>query len=148
MGKIMSEFIRKYTLIIVIVAFAALILQGDLFSSSALVIVGQICAILFSISARVAFGRQQLKVTADPGNGVLIQRGPYKFVRHPMYAAVLLFLWVSIAGHWSIFNAIVGVIATVFAVFRVSVEEKLLREHYPDYNEYALRTKRMIPFLY
>ena len=147
-GAIINEFIRKYTLLVVVLAIIALLVQGDLLSSSALIIGGQALAILIAISARVAFRKQQLKLIADPGKGALIMRGPYRFIRHPMYAAALLFLWVSICGHWSIFNAAIGVVVTTFAIVRISVEERLLRIHYAEYGEYELRTKKILPFIY
>ena len=146
--KDVSTFIKKYTLLVIILAILALLLQGHLFSASVPVIVGQAIAVILAVSARAAFKKQQFRLTAEPGNGALVGRGPYRFIRHPMYAAAQLFVWVSILGHWSILNAVIGLVVTAFVLLRISAEEKLLRERYPDYAEYALRTKSIIPFIY
>ncbi len=143
-----SLFIRRYTLIVVILALLGLLIQGDLFSRSIPIIVGQLLALALVVSARLAFGGQQLRVTADPGSGTLITRGPYRLIRHPMYAAALLLIWVSIAGHWSIVNLGIGAVVSVFAISRIAIEERLLLEHFPDYSDYRSRTKRIIPFVY
>lgn len=144
----MVEFIRKYTLVIVVLALILLVWHGDIYNSSVVIIAGQAIALLLAISARIAFKNQQLKLTAYPGSGSLINSGPYKFIRHPMYTAVNLFIWVSICGHFSLFSALVGSIVTIFALMRIAVEEKLLREHYQEYDAYTLVTKKMIPFIY
>jgi len=144
----MNSFITKYGIAVVITALLVLLLRGDLFSSSAPIIAGQVFAIIISISARIAFRKQPFRVGAAPGGGVLIRKGPYSVLRHPMYAAALLFIWVSIAGHWSMVNASIGLAVTVFALVRISAEERLLRERYPDYTDYVKHTKKLIPFVF
>jgi protein-S-isoprenylcysteine O-methyltransferase Ste14 len=46
--------------------------------------------------------------------------------------------------------SIIGLLVMVVSfplLLRIFVEEKLLRERYAEYGEYAERTKRLIPFL-
>jgi protein-S-isoprenylcysteine O-methyltransferase Ste14 len=144
----MVNFINKYTLAVVILAIVALMVQGDLISRSLPIIIAQIAALALAVSARAAFRSQRFGLTAAPKEGALIQRGPYRVIRHPMYTAALILIWASILGHLSWLNAAIGVVVTMFALLRVSTEEKLLRGHYSDYAEYSSRTKRMIPFIY
>ena len=82
------------------------------------------------------------------GGPSLIRRGPYRFIRHPMYSAALLLIWASIAGHLSLLTIGIGVVVTAVAVARVSAEERLLRAQYPDYPGYAQTTKALIPFVF
>jgi protein-S-isoprenylcysteine O-methyltransferase len=86
-------------------------------------------------------------VTADPAAERVLRRGPFRVVRHPMYAGALLVVWSSILGHWSLFTAAIGLVVLATATWRIVVEERLLRAHYPDYADYAASTKRLIPFL-
>ena len=144
----MRALIARYTLLVVLLAILALIIEGDLFIVSPIVIAGQVAAIVLLVTARTAFRKQKFNFTADPGEGPVVRRGPYRLLRHPMYSGALLFVWTSILGHWSILNGAIGAVVLVFALLRISVEEQLLREHYPDYAEYALRTKRIVPFIY
>ena len=143
----MTTFIKQYTLLVIIIALLALLVRGDLLSASAPIIAGQVLAVIINLSARVAFRKQQFRLTADPGSGALVRNGPYRLIRHPMYAGALLFIWVSIFGHWTPLNVIIGVVVTAVVLLRISVEEKLLRERYPDYAAYALHAKRIIPFI-
>ena len=77
----------------------------------------------------------------------MLSRGPYQFIRHPMYAAALLLIWSGILGHVSPINLIIGVIITGVVAIRIAVEEQDLRTCYPDYAEYSRITKRIIPLM-
>jgi len=80
---------------------------------------------------------------------VVISTGPYRVVRHPMYAAVIvLFLFVPL-----VLGSYVAVAAFAFLipllVLRLLNEEKVLRRKLPGYAEYCLRTRfRLIPFVW
>lgn len=111
-------------------------------------IAAQAAAIILVLSSRIAFKKQQFRLDAVPGSGPLVQRGPYRWLRHPMYASALLLVWGSILGHLSIFNAGLGLVLLLAILWRISLEEDLLRRQYPDYEEYARHSKRLIPFLY
>jgi protein-S-isoprenylcysteine O-methyltransferase Ste14 len=79
----------------------------------------------------------------------LVERGMYRFIRHPSYTGSLLsFLGLGFAMRNWISLAVV-VIATFLALsYRVRVEEAALIEHFGDrYREYMRRTKRFIPGL-
>jgi protein-S-isoprenylcysteine O-methyltransferase Ste14 len=79
----------------------------------------------------------------------LIERGMYRFIRHPSYTGMLLsFLGLGFAMQNWISLAVV-VIATFLALsYRVRVEEAALIEHFGDrYREYMKRTRRFIPGL-
>ena len=76
----------------------------------------------------------------------LVKTGPYRWVRHPMYSAILLWaIGLSlIAANW-----FVGLIPLAFALFfivRVPNEEKMMLEGFGDeYQAYIKRTGRFLP---
>jgi protein-S-isoprenylcysteine O-methyltransferase Ste14 len=111
-------------------------------------IVLQVVAFVLMLWARRAFGRRSFHVAADPSEGGLVTTGPYRFIRHPIYTAVCLFVWASVLGSPSIQTAVIAAAATIGAVVRVLCEEHLLLRQYPDYVSYSSRTKRMIPFVF
>jgi protein-S-isoprenylcysteine O-methyltransferase Ste14 len=41
-----------------------------------------------------------------------------------------------------------ALLLSVGAGMRIKAEESLLLERYPDYADYAARTKRMVPFIF
>ena len=79
----------------------------------------------------------------------VIDKGPYRFVRHPRYAGGLLaYLGLGLAlQSWA--AVLVLLIATGLGyIYRIRVEERfLIAELGDDYIEYCKRTKRIIPFV-
>ena len=86
-------------------------------------------------------------VASAPVDGSIIRRGPYRFIRHPMYSAALLFVWAAVIGHLSRLTLAVGVAASRVAVARVIAEGRFLRKECPDYPDYARATKSLVPYL-
>ncbi len=80
----------------------------------------------------------------------IIERGPYRFVRHPGYLAQILF-WLAFAAASR--NALtLFVVATGVVVgygYRMRSEERMLTRELGDrYLDYARRTPRLIPGLW
>ena len=77
----------------------------------------------------------------------LIQRGPYRVVRHPIYSGLLLMMLrtIVLVGRVGGFLAL----AICFCGFWVKLrrEEALLTKHLPGYSEYMRRTKALVPFV-
>ena len=80
----------------------------------------------------------------------VITSGPYRFVRHPSYAAVLLMVMgvgLFLGSWWSF----VWLTASVFCglLFRIRVEEQALLQQLGDrYVTYAAGHKRLVPFIW
>jgi protein-S-isoprenylcysteine O-methyltransferase Ste14 len=123
-------------------------LTGNLFSSDPFIIAGQLAGLALLIAARITFGRQKFNISASPADGPLLSRGPYRLIRHPMYAGASLLLLVTIIGHLSPLTAAFGILVVIIIPWRIHLEEALLRSTYPDYAGYAAKTKRLIPFVY
>jgi protein-S-isoprenylcysteine O-methyltransferase Ste14 len=107
----------------------------------------QAAAVLLMIWARVTFGVRSFHYAANPTAGGLVTTGPYRWMRHPIYAAILLFVWAGIAAHWNPRNTVLGAVVTAMLFLRMIFEEALVRETYPEYADYARRTRRVIPYL-
>jgi protein-S-isoprenylcysteine O-methyltransferase Ste14 len=77
----------------------------------------------------------------------LITHGVYRWIRHPMYSALLLY---SLGQALVIPNWVAGpsnlvAFAVLFAL-RVRAEEKMMAEQFGDeYAAYTARTKRLVP---
>ena len=80
----------------------------------------------------------------------LIEEGPYRLVRNPGYLADLL-LWLGAgfaSANWIVLATIVFPMLRAYQN-RIKVEEAMLSEAFPrDFDRYARRTWRLIPFLY
>lgn len=143
----MSRTVANLALPLLLVALLYLLLSRNLLSSSPFVSTAQLLAIGVSIWARQSFRAAQFSVMAEPKAGPLLSTGPYRWIRHPMYASALLLLWASILGHFSAILVIVGLLVTGVIALRIVTEEQFLRASFPDYGIYAQKTKRLIPFL-
>ena len=66
-----------------------LFMRGSILGDGFVVIIVQVLAVLLMLWARVTFGRRSFHASADPTEGGLITTGPYHYLRHPIYAAVL-----------------------------------------------------------
>jgi len=141
------KLISQTALLILVAAILFLLFTSSLLSRSPLVIVGQILAVLLAVWARRSFGAAQFSIHAAPAGGTLISKGPYQFIRHPMYAAALLLIWASILGHVSPLHVAIGVLVTAVIFVRMVTEEQFLQTTYPDYITYSGKTKRIIPYL-
>ena len=76
----------------------------------------------------------------------VITTGPYRYVRHPLYAAMLVYcisVPVSLGSFYGIIPAL-GMIALMLV--RTSKEDKFLHERLPGYKEYAQKTRyKLVP---
>ena len=133
--------------LVVLGVLAWLLASGSALSSAPPVVAAQLAAIVLTVWARRTFAVSQFRAGAEPGAGPLLAAGPYRYVRHPMYAAALLLVWACVLGHWSVVNALAGAVVTAVIAARIPVEEQLLRTRYPEYEAYAARTRRLVPFL-
>jgi len=108
----------------------------------------QVIAVLLFTWARLTFGLRSFHAAANPTSGGLVTRGPYRWLRHPIYSAVLYFLWAGIAAHPSRSTILVALLASALLGVRMFGEERLLREMYPEHAEYARHTARVLPFIF
>ena len=82
-----------------------------------------------------------------PESRTLVTRGPYAYVRHPVYAAYMLWGLGSflISPGWKYGIFLVGAYSLQF--LRARAEEKLLLESQPGYADYFRRVPMLIPDL-
>lgn len=78
----------------------------------------------------------------------LIARGPYRYIRHPMYTSVLIVATALIAGDFSIIKLGIGLLLALCLVIKLEYEENLFVQRFPEYEAYRNITKRLIPFLW
>ena len=76
----------------------------------------------------------------------VISKGPYRYVRHPMYTSSLIYgiSFPLFLGSWWAY--IPGAIVIVLFIVRTALEDRMLRQQLPGYREYAQRVPyRLVP---
>ena len=132
---------------VLVVAVVTLLIRHALFGNNVASIAVQIGAGILMLWARLTFGARSFHAAANPTAGGVVTTGPYRFVRHPIYAALLYFIWAGVLSHASYLHVSLAVLATAMIAIRIAAEERLLVGRYPEYVAYAARTKRVVPFL-
>ena len=133
--------------VVLVVAVVGLLFDRALFAHAPVLIAVQVAAALLMLWARLTFGWRSFHAGARPTEGGLVTHGPYRWVRHPIYLAILLFTWAGAASRGAILGILLAIVATAAVAVRIGTEEALVGERYPEYAEYARRTKRLIPFV-
>jgi len=101
-----------------------------------------------SIYSRALLGRNWSASVQLKHDHELIQSGPYRFVRHPIYTGfLLLFLGSAVMiGEWRGLLSVVIVFVSFWRKLRL--EEKWLGQHFgAAYQAYRQRTKALLPAL-
>jgi protein-S-isoprenylcysteine O-methyltransferase Ste14 len=77
----------------------------------------------------------------------LVQQGPYRWVRHPIYSGLLLmFLGTGLLRDRLSF--VVGFMFFFSGLWiKLRQEERLLMKHFPEYASYESRVKALVPFV-
>lgn len=106
--------------------------------------------ILFRWYAIRALGRYFTRDVATRPDQEVIERGPYRWIRHPSYSGALI----TVAGfglattNWLALLLVLAFSCIGYA-YRLHVEERALCEALGDaYRDYMRRTRRFIPFVW
>jgi len=79
---------------------------------------------------------------------LLVTRGIYKYIRHPLYSSLILLAWGAFLKDISLVSFALVLVATGLSVVMAKVEEKgNIRKFGDDYSRYTEATKMFIPFI-
>jgi len=101
--------------------------------------------LLFWVTATNSYLSRYARIQKDRSQQV-VTTGPYKYVRHPMYAAVIPFIIcvALVLGSW--WALVPGGVIGVLFIIRTTLEDQMLQDELPGYKEYAQRVRyRLIP---
>jgi protein-S-isoprenylcysteine O-methyltransferase Ste14 len=133
---------------IAVLGLLFLIEKNYIISNNPITISIQVCSVALMIWARITFGLRSFHATANTTKGELITRGPYRWLRHPIYAAIIYFVWATIISYPLVETIAAVLVITAGLFVRMILEEKFLSATYDEYAAYSERTKRIIPFLF
>jgi protein-S-isoprenylcysteine O-methyltransferase Ste14 len=83
-------------------------------------------------------------IETQPGH-LVIETGPYRFIRHPAYAGnILLAIGMPLVLNAALTLIPAALLCALF-VYRIPLEEAALAENVPGYRDYMARTRCLIP---
>ena len=79
----------------------------------------------------------------------LVTSGAFKYIRHPMYASLLVLAWGEFLKQVSWLGVFLVLVASIFLLLTAKRdEEECLAYFGSEYQRYMQKTKRFIPFLF
>jgi protein-S-isoprenylcysteine O-methyltransferase Ste14 len=104
--------------------------------------------VAFSIWARAVLGRNWSGNPTIKEGHELVQTGPYRLARHPIYTGILLAVLGSSLAGGKVGHLILFLTIAIMLIFKLRIEESLMKQQFAErYDEYRKRTKALIPFI-
>jgi protein-S-isoprenylcysteine O-methyltransferase Ste14 len=100
------------------------------------------------LAGAVALGRNITPFPKPSGKGLLVKRGIFSFIRHPIYTGVMLSSlgWALVWQSWP--ALLLALVLIPFFDAKARREEYWLRKAFSDYADYERCVKRFIPWVY
>jgi protein-S-isoprenylcysteine O-methyltransferase Ste14 len=143
---------RRLGWVLVLVQFGCLIyfgISGPWLAHHPVWLLLEIVALLLAGWAIATMRLSQLNILpAVRDQARLVEDGPYRWVRHPMYSALLLLTLALLfdaptPDRWGVW-----LVLLVNLLVKLHYEEQLLTAAFPAYASYRTRTKRLLPGIY
>lgn len=103
---------------------------------------------LLTLAGVFGLGKNLTPLPRPRENATLVQTGPYRIVRHPIYSGLIMMVW-----GWAIYNhdwLLIGYAVLTFIFFDLKSrrEERWLKDKFAEYAAYQSRVRKLIPFMY
>jgi protein-S-isoprenylcysteine O-methyltransferase Ste14 len=89
--------------------------------------------------AGVTMGSSLSPFPRPPRDAELVDRGPYRYLRHPIYVGGVLF-FAGLSLVFSVYGLILTAVLAAFWVAKARLEERHLAERFAAYADYKRRT--------
>jgi protein-S-isoprenylcysteine O-methyltransferase Ste14 len=142
--------VRVAVIILILLLLRVRLLKGHVVHSPLLLGIGLalfVAGLALAVWARVYIGRNWGMPMSRKDSPELVTSGPYRQIRHPIYAGILLALigtTVAISLYWLIAVLVIG----AYFIYSAVNEERYMTDEFPDsYPAYKHSTKMLIPFV-
>ncbi|GIV79082.1 hypothetical protein FKZ61_009985 [Litorilinea aerophila] len=146
----MKRRLLSYLLVLIqFLTLGYLAWTGPLLARSPLLLLLEALAVALGLWAIWSMKPGHFNITPDVRPGAqLVRQGPYRFIRHPMYSALLLGSLALVAAHATPGRVAAWLLLVIDLLLKLHHEERLLAEAFPDYPAYRRTTWRLVPFVY
>ena len=142
--------VRSYVLVgVQFACIVAILVSGPWIALHAWFFTLELLGILLMTWAILSMKLTNMNVFPDVRAGSrLVTGGPYQWIRHPMYTALLMIMLALVCESFSYWRGFCWLLLSVDLVVKLSYEERLLGEAFDDYEAYRLRTWRLVPWIF
>lgn len=126
-----------------------IIFTGPFIASGPVLFVIQMLAIVLGVWAVLIMKIGHFNVTPLPQkDAVLITKGPYSLIRHPMYTSILLFTIIEVVNDYTLYRLLVYLALGLALLWKLHFEERQLVIKFQEYPAYQKKSFKIIPFIY
>lgn len=119
-------------------------LTPQAWSLPALALLG--CAVVLGLWTLIHNRPGNFNIRPEPKTSArLVTSGPYRYVRNPMYSALLLFAAAAVVAYDDPWKVLCWLVLALVLLAKAMLEERGLRALFPGYDAYARRVRRFIP---
>lgn len=91
----------------------------------------------------------RFNIVPDPQeDSQLVERGPYRWIRHPMYASILWLIFPMLLVDGDLWRWLWFLVLLLTLLLKLHYEESLLSRRFQDYKAYQQRSKKLLPWVY
>lgn len=135
---VILQFLAIFLLVFQFDSKKLTLLQGGIF----------LLSLVIGITAAATMKLSNLSIHPLPGEtNQLVTAGIYRFIRHPMYLALIVFSTGIVLNIQTILSYLGCVILVLTLVAKAKIEEHYMISKHPNYQEYQKTSKAFIPFL-
>ena len=142
--------VRSYVLVgVQFACIMAFLVSGPWIALQAWFFALELLGILLMTWAILTMRVTKVNVFPEVGAGSrLVTNGPYRWIRHPMYTALLLITLALLCESFSYWRGFWWILLGADLVAKLSAEERFLGAVYDDYEAYRSRTWRLVPWIF
>ena len=149
-GKSLSHPIWSYGLVTLqFASIGAILLTGAWLSSHWLGWMAQAMGVLLGLWAVKTMHLGRFNIIPDPRNDAsLVKTGPYRWIRHPMYAAILWVMVPMLITDASMTRFAWFLVLLLTLMLKLHYEESLLCRRFEGYADYQQRSHKLLPWVF
>jgi len=131
------------------ITMAYFILNFPMFTGNVIAFGVQLLGVALGTWAILVMSKSKINIAPVPRVGsTLINGGPYRYLRHPMYLSLLLIFAPMLINNNSFIGWAVFALFFLNLILKLSYEEQLLLQTFERYKDYQKYTWKLIPWIY
>jgi protein-S-isoprenylcysteine O-methyltransferase Ste14 len=141
------DLLIYYALELIVVAL--ILVTGPAVAKHPLLIFVQIAGIWIVLWVVWTNKVRKFRISLDlPSRTRFVAKGPYNFVRYPVYTAILIVTLALAVDRLEIEGFLLWLILLAVFIMDIRFEDRLYSSYFSDYSLYKGKTSRLIPFVY